>query len=47
VKVLSVQTINVKGKPKRVGRFTGKRSGIKKAVVRLYPGESIEFFEGV
>jgi large subunit ribosomal protein L23 len=47
VKVLSVQIIKVKGKPKRVGRFTGKCSGFKKAVVRLYPGESIEFFEGV
>ncbi|MDL1958996.1 MAG: 50S ribosomal protein L23 [Deltaproteobacteria bacterium] len=47
VKVLSVRTIKVKGKPKRVGRFTGKCSGFKKAIVRLYPGESIEFFEGV
>ncbi|NIA08445.1 MAG: 50S ribosomal protein L23 [Nitrospiraceae bacterium] len=47
VKVKSVQTIKVKGKPKKVGRFLGKHSDSKKAIVRLYPGQSIEFFEGV
>jgi large subunit ribosomal protein L23 len=47
VKVRSVQTAAVKGKPKRVGRSQGRRSDIKKAIVRLYPGETIEFFEGM
>ncbi len=46
-KVLSVQTMNVKGKPKRVGRSMGKRADRKKAVVRLYPGETLNFFEGL
>ncbi len=47
VKVKSVKTIRVKGKPKRVGRWSGRRSHTKKAVVTLYPGHTIEFFEGV
>ncbi len=47
VKVQSVQTIRVKGKPKRVGRFLGRRPDSKKAIVRIYPGQNIEFFEGV
>jgi large subunit ribosomal protein L23 len=46
-KVLSVQTMNAKGKQRRMGRNTGKRPDWKKAVVRLAPGENIEFFEGV
>lgn len=46
-KVLSVQTVNLKGKPKRVGRSFGKRADTKKAVVRLYPGETLNFFEGL
>ncbi len=46
-KVISVRTINVKGKPKRVGRYLGRRSDWKKAIVRLYPGETIDFIEGV
>ncbi len=47
VKVKSVQTIRVKGKLRRVGHFLGRRPERKKAIVRLYPGQSIEFFEGV
>ena len=44
VKVLDVQTIRVKGKPK--GRFKhGKTSIRKKAIVKLAPGQTIEFFE--
>ncbi len=46
-KVLDVRTMNVRGKKRRTGRFAGKRSDWKKAVVTLAPGESIEFFEGV
>ncbi len=47
VRVKSVNTVNVKGKPKRVGRHFGRRSSFKKAIVTLYEGETIEFIEGV
>ncbi len=47
VKVLDVNTIRVMGKMKRMGRTQGKRPDYKKAIVKLAPGESIEFFEGV
>jgi large subunit ribosomal protein L23 len=47
VKVVDVQTINVKGKTKRLGRFEGKRSSWKKAVIRLKEGNNIEIFENV
>ena len=47
VKVASVQTIQVKGKTKQKGKIIGKRKDWKKAIVRLLPGERIEFFEGV
>ena len=47
VKVASVRTLQVMGKFKRRGRILGKRNDYKKAVVRLMPGERIEFFEGV
>lgn len=46
VKVKSVATIRVLGKVKRMGKFDGKRSDYKKAVVTLQEGETIEFFEG-
>lgn len=47
VKVLSVNTLNVKGKIKQRGRIVGKRKNWKKAVATLMPGEKIEFFDGV
>jgi large subunit ribosomal protein L23 len=47
VTVTSVRTSVVRGKKKRIGRFEGRRSNWKKAVVTLKPGETIEFFEGV
>ena len=46
-KVLDVKTIKVKGKVKRLGRHTGKRADWKKAIIKLSPGERIDFFEGV
>ena len=46
-KVLAVNTLNVMGKTKRMGRHEGKRPDYKKAIVKLAPGERIEFFEGV
>ena len=45
VKVTDVNTVNVSGKLKRMGRFVGKRSDYKKAIVKLAPGETIEFFQ--
>ena len=45
VNVASVNTVNVEGKVKRMGRSIGKRSDYKKAIVKLAAGETIEFFE--
>ena len=45
VKVAAVNTVNVEGKVKRMGRSVGKRSDYKKAIVKLAAGETIEFFE--
>jgi large subunit ribosomal protein L23 len=47
VKVLNVNTINLEGKSKRMGRTIGRKSDWKKAIVTLKEGESIDFFEGV
>ena len=46
VKVAKVNTVNALGKKKRMGRTQGKRPDYKKAIVKLAPGETIEFFEG-
>ena len=42
VEVESVNTINVKPKKKRVGRYVGKTNKVKKAIVKLKEGSSIE-----
>jgi large subunit ribosomal protein L23 len=47
VKVLSVNTIHMKGKYKRLGRTEGYRPDWKKAVITLAPGEKIPGFEGL
>ena len=46
VRVAAVRTMQVKGKTKQRGRITGKRRDWKKAIVKLMPGERIDFFEG-
>ena len=46
VRVLKVNTINVKGKPRRRGRIQGYCRNWKKALVTLRPGDRIEIFEG-
>jgi large subunit ribosomal protein L23 len=46
VRVSSVRTMQILGKATRRGRIAGKRRDWKKAIVRLMPGERIEFFEG-
>jgi len=45
VKVERVNVMNVRGKVKRLGRFSGKRSDWKKAFVKLKPGEKVELYE--
>lgn len=47
VHVTSVNTMNVMGKQRRMGRHVGRRPDWKKAVVTLAEGHSVEFFEGV
>ena len=44
VDVDTVRTLIVRGKKKRFGRFTGKRSNWKKAYVTLSAGSSIDVF---
>jgi len=47
VHVVSVHTMNVKGKVKRVGRYVGQRPDRKKAIVTLRAGEKIEGYAGL
>ena len=42
VKVASVNTVTVRPKDRRVGRYTGKTNKVKKAIVKLKEGSSIE-----
>lgn len=44
VRVLRVNTMNRKGKVKRTGWKLGKRKDVKRAVVTLAPGDSIDLF---
>ena len=41
VKVVNVSIINVRPRAKRVGRYEGKVSGYKKAIVTLSPEENL------
>lgn len=47
VEVLGVKTANLPGKPRRLGRSEGHKSGYKKASVTLKQGQKIELVEGV
>mgnify|MGYP006273560933 FL=1 len=47
VKVDNVNTMNMRGKKRRLGRNEGKTSSWKKALVKLAEGDSIEIFEGL
>jgi large subunit ribosomal protein L23 len=48
VKVEEVRVVNIQGKTRRFGRFTGVRPDWRKAYVRLAAGEkTIEFFDQV
>jgi large subunit ribosomal protein L23 len=46
VKVARVNIVKVPAKPKRRGLIKGTRQGWKKAIVKLHPGQTIQFFEG-
>jgi large subunit ribosomal protein L23 len=45
VQVISVNTLNRRGKVKRRGYTKGKRADEKRAIVTLAPGDAIEIFE--
>ena len=47
VRVTGVATMNVAGKPKRLGRSTGYRASWKKAIVTVAPGQKIEIYDAV
>ena len=44
VRVVGVSTMNPPRRSRRVGRFAGKRAQVKKAIVRLAEGNSIQLF---
>ncbi len=47
VKVDTVQTMQMRGKTKRQGRWVGRRNDWKKAIVTLKPDQKIELFEQI
>jgi large subunit ribosomal protein L23 len=47
VKVDSVQTMQLRGKVKRQGRWVGRRNDWKKAIVTLKADQKIELFEQI
>lgn len=47
VNVLGVNMSVAPHKPKRLGRYSGRRSGYKKAFVTLKQGDQIQVFENV
>ena len=47
VKVASVRTQQIMGKVRRQGRYVGKRSDWKKAIVTLKPDQKIDLFEQI
>lgn len=44
VDVLAVNTLNVRGKIKRVGKHSGKQSNFKKAYLTLKSGSDVDLF---
>lgn len=47
VKVVNVNTMNMRGKIRRLGRNEGKRPDWKKALIKLAAGDEIEVYEGL
>ncbi len=46
VRVQGVRVVNVKGKTKRFGRVTGRRSDVRKAYVTLEAGQELDLVAG-
>ncbi|NLM96776.1 MAG: 50S ribosomal protein L23 [Halanaerobiaceae bacterium] len=47
VSVVKVNTMNMRGKKRRLGYHEGKKPDWKKAMVKLAEGDRIEIFEGM
>lgn len=47
VKVVNVNTMNVRGKKRRLGFHVGKKPDWKKALVKLAEDDEIEIYEGL
>ena len=47
VTVEAVRTANYPSKVRRVGRSVGRKSGYKKALVKVAEGDTIDVYEGV
>jgi large subunit ribosomal protein L23 len=47
VDVIRVNTMNVKSKPKRMGKYLGKTAAKKKAIVFVKNGQSIKLFDNL
>ena len=45
VKVLAVNTINVRKKRRKVGKYEGLRPAVRKAIVTLAEGQKLDVFE--
>jgi large subunit ribosomal protein L23 len=46
VTVVAVRVMNMEGKKRRLGKFAGKRSDWRKAIVKVSSKDKISFFEG-
>ena len=44
VRVVGISTMNPPRRTRRIGRFSGKRAQVKKAIVRLAEGSTIQLF---
>ena len=44
VEVVKVNILNTKPKTKRVGKFVGKTSAVRKAIVKIAAGQDINLF---
>jgi len=47
VKVIEIRTMSVKGKVKRVGKYSGKTPDRKKAIATLKAGDKIDNYAGL
>lgn len=47
VDVMKINLVNVRGKEKTMGRFTGRRPARKKVIVTLKEGQKIQQLEGL